>query len=130
MLPTKMDVGLVTELRSDKDDDLAAEAREDDLLVSSIGMRPLERNPIEDIIFVANGGAMLPEGGLALKDYLNDIERNIIEQALSRSGGNVSKTAQLLQLQRTTLIQKLNKLKRNGNAPTSAGDAGDFQNMA
>lgn len=130
MLPTKMDVGLVTELRSDKDDDLAAEAREDDLLVSSIGMRPLERNPIEDIIFVANGGAMLPEGGLALKDYLNDIERNIIEQALSRSGGNVSKTAQLLQLQRTTLIQKLNKLKRNGDAPTSAGDAGDFQNMA
>ena len=73
---------------------------------------------------------MLPEGGLALKDYLNDIERNIIEQALSRSGGNVSKTAQLLQLQRTTLIQKLNKLKRNGDAPTSAGDAGDFQNMA
>ena len=74
-----------------------------------------ERNPVEDIILVANGGAILPEGGLPLKDYLNGIEKNIIEQALTRTNGNVSKTAQLLQLQRTTLIQKMNKLKRDGD---------------
>ena len=43
------------------------------------------------------------------------IEKNIIEQALIRTGGNVSKTAQLLRLQRTTLIQKMNKLKRDGD---------------
>ena len=64
---------------------------------------------------MANGGAILPEGGLPLKDYLNGIEKNIIEQALTRTNGNVSKTAQLLQLQRTTLIQKMNKLKRAGD---------------
>ena len=73
---------------------------------------------------------MLPAGGVALKDYLNDIEKNIIEQALSRTGGNVSKTAQLLQLQRTTLIQKMNKLKRNGDISIAAGEAADLQNTA
>jgi len=89
-----------------------------------------DRNPVEDIIFVANGGAMLPEGGLALKDYLNDIEKNIIAQALSRTGGNVSKTAQLLQLQRTTLIQKMNKLKRGGDAAVSNEESEFLQNSA
>ena len=54
-------------------------------------------------------------------DYLYNGDRalrkaqNIIEQALIRTGGNVSKTAQLLRLQRTTLIQKMNKLKRDGD---------------
>jgi len=89
-----------------------------------------DRNPVEDIIFVANGGSMLPEGGLALKDYLNDIEKNIIAQALSRTGGNVSKTAQLLQLQRTTLIQKMNKLKRGGDAAVSNEESEFLQNSA
>ncbi|MEY4214985.1 MAG: Bacterial regulatory protein Fis family, partial [Pseudomonadota bacterium] len=30
-------------------------------------------------------------------------------QALDRSGGNISQTARLLRLQRTTLIEKINK---------------------
>jgi sigma-54 specific flagellar transcriptional regulator A len=46
---------------------------------------------------------------LSLKDRLAEIERNIIEQALERSQGNVSRTAKLLNLQRTTLIEKINK---------------------
>ena len=70
-----------------------------------------ESNPVEDIICLANGGSILPLEGLALKEYLGNLEKNIIEAALSRTGGNVSKTARLLQLRRTTLIQKMNKLK-------------------
>jgi len=85
-----------------------------------------EHNPVEDIILAANGGAMLPEGGLALKDYLSGIEKNIIEQALTRTNGNVSKTAQLLQLQRTTLIQKMNKLKRDGDGAFQTALNGEF----
>lgn len=50
-----------------------------------------------------------PEEGLPLKQRLADIERSLILQALERSEGNVSKTARLLSLQRTTLIEKLNK---------------------
>jgi sigma-54 specific flagellar transcriptional regulator A len=69
----------------------------------------LEINPVEDIIMLAQGISCLPEEGLSLKDRLADIERDLIIQALARTEGNVSQTARLLNLQRTTLIEKLNK---------------------
>jgi len=46
---------------------------------------------------------------LSLKDHLAEIEKELILQALERTEGNVSQTARLLNLQRTTLIEKLNK---------------------
>ena len=66
---------------------------------------------VEQSILMAQGGAtvVLPPEGLSLKDHLADTERSLLEQALARTGGNVSQTARLLQLQRTTLIEKLNK---------------------
>jgi sigma-54 dependent transcriptional regulator, flagellar regulatory protein len=66
-------------------------------------------NDIESIIMLAQGMPHLPPEGMSLKDRLAEIERNIIEQALERSQGNVSRTAKLLNLQRTTLIEKINK---------------------
>lgn len=56
----------------------------------------------------------LPPDGLSLKEHLMDIERDYIQQALERSQGNVSKAARLLCLQRTTLIEKINKLGLKG----------------
>jgi sigma-54 specific flagellar transcriptional regulator A len=56
----------------------------------------------------------LPEDGLHLKQHLAEIERSLIRQALERSGGNISQTARLLRLQRTTLIEKLNKYDLKG----------------
>jgi sigma-54 specific flagellar transcriptional regulator A len=64
---------------------------------------------VEDIIMLAQGLPSLPPEGLSLKDRLADIERDLIVQALNRTDGNVSQTARLLNLQRTTLIEKLNK---------------------
>ena len=64
---------------------------------------------VEDIIMMAQGYSSFPDEGLALKEHLVDIERNLIKQALCRADGNVSKTARLLNLQRTTLIEKINK---------------------
>ncbi len=66
---------------------------------------------VEQSILMAQGGAavVLPPEGLSLKDHLAEMERSLLEQALARAGGNVSQTARLLQLQRTTLIEKLNK---------------------
>ena len=52
---------------------------------------------------------VLPEQGLQLKQHLLEIERSIIKKALGQAEGNVSKTARLLNLQRTTLIEKINK---------------------
>ena len=58
---------------------------------------------------LAQGIQPLPPEGISLKQHLVNIERGLIEQALSRTEGNVSRTAKLLNLQRTTLIEKINK---------------------
>lgn len=57
----------------------------------------------------------LPDDGLHLREHLAEIERNLIAQALERSAGNISQTARLLRLQRTTLIEKLNKYSLKAN---------------
>jgi sigma-54 specific flagellar transcriptional regulator A len=77
---------------------------------------PEAENPVEDIIMRAQGVSVpandeFPEHGLHLKDHLADIERNLIIKALEESDGNVSQSARLLNLQRTTLIEKINKYK-------------------
>jgi len=52
-----------------------------------------------------------PEGGLDLNEALNDFENELILQALRRTQGNKNKAANLLNLNRTTLVEKL---KRKG----------------
>jgi len=75
-----------------------------------------EMSSVEEVILLAQGIQTLPPDGISLKQHLIDIERNLIEQALSRTQGNVSQTAKLLQLQRTTLIEKINKYELRGIA--------------
>jgi sigma-54 specific flagellar transcriptional regulator A len=70
-----------------------------------------EHNDVEDIIMLAQGGTVLPPEGVSLKERMAQIERAYIEQALDRAQGNVSKTARLLNLQRTTLIEKIDKYR-------------------
>ena len=79
-----------------------------------------EDNEIESIIMLAQGMPQLPPQGLSLKDRLADIERDLITQALTRTDGNVSQTARLLNLQRTTLIEKINKYELRPNTSMSA----------
>jgi len=64
---------------------------------------------VERVIMLAQGGDSFPEQGMQLKQHLLEIECSLIKQALGRAEGNVSKTARLLNLQRTTLIEKINK---------------------
>jgi sigma-54 specific flagellar transcriptional regulator A len=66
-------------------------------------------NRVEEIVCLAQGIVSLPADGLPLKQQLVTIERSLIEQALQRTNGNVSQTARLLHLQRTTLIEKIQK---------------------
>jgi len=53
----------------------------------------------------------LPAEGLDLRDHLFTIERDLIQQALSRAGGTVAHAARLLKLRRTTLVEKLRKFQ-------------------
>ncbi len=75
---------------------------------------PPEPQSVEDIVMMVQDPDELPEDGLHLKQHLADIERSLIRQALDRSSGNISQTARLLRLQRTTLIEKINKYDLRG----------------
>ena len=52
----------------------------------------------------------LPEQGIDLRAHLLSIERTLVRQALSRANGTVAQAARLLNLRRTTLVERLRKL--------------------
>src|SRR4030066_197936 len=61
-----------------------------------------------------NEGALhitLPETGVNLKDVVEEFENNLILQAMQKAQGVKKKAAQLLSLNRTTLVEKLKKKK-------------------
>ncbi|MEE3077780.1 MAG: sigma-54 dependent transcriptional regulator [Bdellovibrionota bacterium] len=51
----------------------------------------------------------LPDEGLNLKGFLNQVEESLIKQALERTSGNKNQASKLLQMNRTTLIEKMKK---------------------
>ena len=53
--------------------------------------------------------AVLGGEGLDLKDYLRQVEEDLIRQALNDSDWVVARAAKLLKLQRTTLVEKIRK---------------------
>jgi DNA-binding NtrC family response regulator len=52
----------------------------------------------------------LPEEGLDLDSFVSKIERDLIHLSLARTGGNKGQAAKLLNLKRTTLVEKLKRL--------------------
>src|SRR4029077_12376962 len=52
----------------------------------------------------------LPEEGLDLDSFVSKIERELIHLSLARTGGNKGQAARLLNLKRTTLVEKLKRL--------------------
>jgi DNA-binding NtrC family response regulator len=57
----------------------------------------------------------LPEGGLDLDQYVAAIERDLIERSLERTRGNKGQAAKLLNLKRTTLVEKLKRLAKDSS---------------
>jgi DNA-binding NtrC family response regulator len=60
-----------------------------------------------------SGGFALPEDGIDFQEYVSHVERELIRQSLERTGGNKGRAAQLLNLKRTTLVEKLKRLNQN-----------------
>ncbi|WP_428239463.1 sigma-54-dependent transcriptional regulator [Gynuella sp.] len=56
-----------------------------------------------------NQPALLPVNGLDLKEYLTDLERSLIQQALDDANGVVARAAEKLHIRRTTLVEKMRK---------------------
>lgn len=53
----------------------------------------------------------LPEDGMDLQEYVQEIERHLIQCSLERTGGNKRKAAELLNIKRTTLVEKAKRLE-------------------
>ena len=69
---------------------------------------------------LATGVALqLPENGIDLKEYLNELEMGLIRRALDEANGVVAHAAKLLGMRRTTLVEKIRKfgIARPEDAP-------------
>ncbi|MBP1634943.1 MAG: zraR 27 [Acidobacteria bacterium] len=55
----------------------------------------------------------LPEEGIDFEEYVSKVELDLIKQSLERTGGNKGRAAQLLNLKRTTLVEKLKRLNES-----------------
>jgi two-component system response regulator PilR (NtrC family) len=53
----------------------------------------------------------LPEEGLDFELYISGIEHELIRRALEKTGGNKGQASKLLNLKRTTLVEKLKRLE-------------------
>src|SRR6185437_6068482 len=91
-----------------------AAALDEQEVLNVLESAPLDPRTSEPTSSIASLGAdslaILPDEGLDLREHLLAIERRLIEQALERSKGTVAHAARLLNLRRTTLVEKLRKL--------------------
>ena len=62
-----------------------------------------------DVIPLGNRDQLLPSEGIDMKKYLTDIEISLIEQALSKTNNVVARAANMLNMRRTTLVEKMRK---------------------
>ena len=70
--------------------------------------------------------AILPEDGLSLSTAVGNLERTLILQALEKTGWVKKRAADLLQMNRTTLIEKMKK--QNIVAPDSKNKTIQYDN--
>jgi DNA-binding NtrC family response regulator len=61
------------------------------------------------VIDLESGTLELPATGVDLRTLLAQLEEKLIGQALERTGGNKNRAAELLGLNRTTLVEKLRR---------------------
>jgi DNA-binding NtrC family response regulator len=61
------------------------------------------------VLDLANTPLDLPASGVDLRLLLSQLEDKLIGQALKRTGGNKNRAAELLGLNRTTLVEKLRR---------------------
>jgi DNA-binding NtrC family response regulator len=61
------------------------------------------------VVDLENATLDLPESGVDLRVFLAQLEERLIAQALERTGGNKNRAAELLGMNRTTLVEKLRR---------------------
>lgn len=59
----------------------------------------------------ASRDVLIPDAGISFKKAVDEFETTLIVEALKRTGGNKNRAANLLKLNRTTLVEKIKKKK-------------------
>jgi transcriptional regulator with PAS, ATPase and Fis domain len=67
---------------------------------------------IQEAKEVAPPPPVFPETGVDLEAHISGIELGLIRQSLERTGGNKRRAAELLNIKRTTLVEKLKRLEK------------------
>ncbi|TXR53399.1 sigma-54 dependent transcriptional regulator [Reinekea thalattae] len=88
------------------DDDM----EEETLLPKSLMESLAEHHPESTVDGIP---AQLPVNGIDLKEYLTELEKNLIQQALDDAQGVVARAAEKLHIRRTTLVEKMRKYNIN-----------------
>ena len=78
-------------------------------VASSNGVIQLDQSKSSALTGAIAQDSLLPLNGLDLKEYLANLEKDLIEQALTDSGGVVARAADRLYIRRTTLVEKMRK---------------------
>jgi DNA-binding NtrC family response regulator len=65
------------------------------------------------------GGVVVTEEGLSFRTAVTHLERELILQSLRLAEGNKARAAELLDLKRTTFLEKLRRLEDEGEIPAS-----------
>lgn len=92
-------------------------------IYEGINERDLEMNEDIDMSSDEVKEAFNNDKSINFKEYVNKIEENLIMQALTKTHGNKRRAAQLLQMNRTTLIEKI---KKKGLSFHEEGYAGQY----
>ena len=75
----------------------------------TVGLGDLPSHLRLDLLDLESGQLDLPTSGIDLRHLLAELEDRLIGQALERSGGNKNRAAELLGMNRTTLVEKLRR---------------------
>lgn len=89
----------------------------ENIIMSALSMMDPEEHVLQDEDLIINRRKALPAqdvftlGAGGLEEYLDRIEREMIENALVTSGGNISRAADSLKIKRQTLQHKIKKYR-------------------
>ncbi len=100
---------LPDKFRNLPDATLAASAAVPDEPAATSLSEVVEPLDVEELHVPLESSSLLPLNGIDLKEYLTNLEKDLIEQALNDSEGVVARAADRLHIRRTTLVEKMRK---------------------
>jgi len=86
-------------------------ANEPVITITDIPERIVSRSGTIPLTIKSEPAALLPEEGMSLSAAVEQFEKTLILQALDRTNGVKNRAAKLLKMNRTTLIEKMKKMK-------------------